>query len=142
LTSPLLRLFSCKEEPYIVKKLIGAGLGLALLFGCAASPAPAPKEEQTQAEPAQCLTSEALRQGMAQSGVAQKADLEGEPFDAFIEWLTPHLNTPIPAGLDRVLIFEQEGVALIVLMKEGCVAGHMTGPWEPIKAFLLSRPHV
>jgi hypothetical protein len=141
LTSPLLRLFSCKEEPYIVKKLIGAGLGLALLFGCAASPAPEPKE-QVQAQAQQCLTVQALKEGMAQSGVAQKADLEGEPFDAFIEWLTPHLNTPIPAGLDRVLIFEQEGVALIVLMKEGCAAGHMTGPWEPIKAFLLSRPHV
>lgn len=127
--------------------MMGKLLALALvpgllLFGCAASKE-APKEQaQAQAQAQECLSAAALREGMAQSGAELKADLEGEIFDAFIEWLTPHLNNPLPAGFNRAMIFEKEGKAVIVLLKQDCVAGHMVGPWEPIKAFLLSRPHV
>jgi hypothetical protein len=120
---------------------LAAGL---LLFGCAAAPAP---KEQAQAEPQQakqCLTISALKENMGKEpGVKQKADLEGEPLTAFIEWIEPQLGgQKVPAQTVRALMFEQEGAVLIIWFGKECALGHVSGPWEPIKAFLLSRPAI
>jgi hypothetical protein len=108
-----------------------------LLFGCAATQTPAPKEQvQAQAGACQTTTPAAMRERFQQNGIKLKADLEGEPLDALKEFLSPHVDKPIPAEVDRALIFEREGVALIVWFANDCAVGHAVGPWDAIKGFM------
>lgn len=121
-----------------MRRLLGLALVPALLFGCAAKDIqPTQPKEVAQAEACSTVTATALRENMAKEAAVEfKADLEGEPFEEFVNWISPHLSNPIPAGVDRVMIFEKEGVALVVWLKQGCAVAHLVGPWAPIKQFL------
>ena len=110
-------------------RLLGAAAVAALLlFGCAASERVAPK-------PTACATATAaeLKQKLPEGGLKLRADLEGEPFDALVKWITPFLPKPITVERDRALVFEKEGVGLIVWMKGDCAVGHSVGPWAPLQ---------
>lgn len=117
-----------------------AVLGLVLLFGCAATTTPvAQKEAQTEAVGCQTTDSASLKTEMEANGVKLIADLEGEPFDALVEWLSPHLTKkPIPPNADRALIFlnSEKTLAMITWFDDNCLLAYNMGPWRPIADFL------
>ena len=125
-----------------MRKLLGAGLGLALLFGCAATGV-AQKEAQkeAQAQPAGCQTtsSKALKEEMLANKIHVVADLEGEPLDALKKWLEPYTQKrPVPQEADRAVIFlnPEKTLAMITWFKGDCLLAYNMGPWQPLKEFL------
>ena len=104
-----------------------------LLFGCASDIRKVNGPESVDNRPCATATAEALRQKLPESGLKLRADLEGEPFDAFVKWITPFLQRPIPVHTDRALVFEKDGIGLVVWLMDGCAVGHAMGPWEPIQ---------
>lgn len=98
-----------------------------MLFGCAAQPLPV--------EACASVTIEEAQATFPEKGIAQRVDLEGEPMDQLNAFLAAHVAGRIPSA-DRMLIFEQDNVALIIWFKDGCSVQHAIGPWQPIKQFL------
>ena len=124
-----------------MSKLAGLAVTLALLlFGCAATTAPvAQKEAQTEAVGCQTTDSASLKAEMEASGVRVVADLEGEPFDALVKWITPYTTKkPVPANADRAIIFlnEDKTLAMITWFDDNCLLAYNMGPWRPLQEFL------
>ena len=121
-----------------MRKLLGAGLGLALLFGCAAA-GPAPVAQKEQPVGCQTTDSASLKQEMLANKVRVVADLEGEPLDALKKWLEPYTQKrPVPAGADRAVIFlnPEKTLAMITWFKGDCLLAYNMGPWQPLSDFL------
>jgi hypothetical protein len=124
-----------------MSKLLGLALGLALLFGCAAAN-PDRNSAQVAENGQACKTTDSasLRTEMEASGVKVVADLEGEPFDALVKWITPYTTKkPVPANAARAIIFlnSEKTLAMITWFDAGnCLLAYNMGPWRPLSEFL------
>ena len=127
-----------------MKKFWGLALGLVLLFGCAAKEIPDEAYQKlgkdlNQLSSCQTTDTASLKQEMEASGVKLVADLEGEPFDALVKWISPYLTKkPVPANADRALIFlnSEKTLAMITWFDDNCLLAYNMGPWRPLSEFL------
>jgi hypothetical protein len=124
-----------------MSKLAGLLLGAALLFGCAAAN-PDRNSAQVAENGQTCKTTDSasLRTEMEANGVNVVADLEGEPFDALVKWITPYTTKkPVPANAARAIIFlnSEKTLAMITWFDAGnCLLAYNMGPWRPLQEFL------
>jgi hypothetical protein len=121
-----------------MSKLLGLALGLALLFGCAAT-TPVSELSPKTAEVCPTTDTASLKQEMAANKIRLMADLEGEPLDALKMWLEPFTaKKPVPSESDRVLIFlnEEKTLAMLTWFKGDCLLAYNMGPWRPLQEFL------
>jgi hypothetical protein len=123
-----------------MSKLLGLVLGLALLSGCAAAnPAGTSAKVAENVQTCKTTDSASLKTEIEASGVKLVADLEGEPFDALIKWITPYTTKePVPANADRALIFlnSETTLAMIAWFDDNCLLAYNMGPWRPLQEFL------
>ena len=123
-----------------MSKLLGLVLGLALLFGCAAAnPVGTSARVAENTQTCKTTDSASLKTEMEASGVKLVADLEGEPFDALVAWLSPYLQKkPVPANADRAIIFlnSEKTLAMITWFGGNCLLAYNMGPWRPLQEFL------